>query len=62
MKPTSINEIIKMSSLIKISKASGPDDISPRVVKECIHYFVHPLCDIFNKSLSSLIKTCILVT
>ena len=29
------------------------DDISPRVVKECIHYFVHPLCDIFNKSLSS---------
>ena len=27
--------------------------ISPRVVKECIHYIVNPLCDIFNMSLSS---------
>ena len=26
--------------------------IAPRIVKECIHVFVEPLCDIFNKSLS----------
>ena len=42
-----------MSSSIKSSKANGPDSISPRVVKECIHYIVNPLCDIFNMSLSS---------
>ena len=40
------------SSSIKSSKANGPDSISPRVVKECIHYIVNPLCDIFNMSLS----------
>ena len=53
IKPTSLHEIIKLSSCIKTSKADGPDGISPRVVKECIHYIVNPLCDIFNMSLSS---------
>lgn len=53
VKPTTIHELLKLSSFIKISKASGPDDISPRVVKDCIHYIADPLCDIFNKSLST---------
>ena len=52
-KSTSLHEIIQMSSNIKISKANGPDDISPRVVKECIHYIVNPLRDIFNMSFST---------
>ena len=51
IKPTSVYEILKLSSSIKISKADGPDGISPRVIKECIHYIVNPLCDIFNMSL-----------
>ena len=46
IKPTSVYEILKLSSSIKISKADGPDGISPRVIKECIHYIVNPLCDI----------------
>ena len=53
IRPTSLYEIIKLSSCIKTSKADGPDGISPRVVKESIHYIVNPLCNIFNMSLSS---------
>ena len=53
LKPTSVFEIIKYSNILKPHKASGPDDISPRVVKESIHSIVDPLCDIFNKSISS---------
>ena len=51
IKPTSVHEILTLSSNIKISKADGPDGISPRVIKECIHSIVNPLCDIFNMSL-----------
>ena len=51
IKPTSVHEVLKLSSCIKSSKADGPDGISPRVVKECINYIVNPLCDIFNLSL-----------
>ena len=40
-----------MSSL-KPSKSSGSDDISPRIIKECIHIFIDPLCKIMNMSLS----------
>ena len=49
-RPTSIFEIIKFVSSLKSSKSSGSDDIAPRVVKECIHFFVEPLCAIFNRS------------
>ena len=51
-RPTSMFEIITLVSSLKSSKSSGSDDIAPRVVKECIHLFVEPLCDIINKSLS----------
>ena len=37
---------------MKPHKASGPDDISPSVVKECIHFIVDALCDILYKSFS----------
>ena len=38
---------------MKPFKASGSDEISPRVVKECMHIIAEPLCDIYNKSISS---------
>ena len=44
---------IKLSSSLKTGKSSGPDSISPKVIRNCIHYFVDPLCDIFNKSLNN---------
>ena len=52
LRPTSISEILKFVSTLKSTKSSGSHDIAPRIVKECIHVFVEPLCNIFNKSLS----------
>ena len=51
-RPTSVFEVIKFVSSLKSAKSSGSDDIAPRVIKECIHFFAEPLCVIFNKSLS----------
>ena len=53
LKPTNVFEIIKLSNTLKPCKASGSDEISPRVVKECMHIIAEPLCDIYNKSISS---------
>ena len=53
LKPTSPTEIIETSSNIKLSKSTGHDDISSRVVKSSIHCFVEPLCYILNKSICS---------
>ena len=53
LKPTSINELVDICKSLDPSKACGNDDISPRVVKECIFSFVEPLCNIFNKSIST---------
>ena len=51
-RPTSVCEILNVVSSLKPSKSSGSDGIAPRIIKECIHSIVEPLCDIFNKSLS----------
>lgn len=40
-------EILKFVSTLKSTKSSGSDDIAPRIVNECIHVFVEPLCDVF---------------
>ena len=53
LKPTSQTEMIETTSIIKMSKSTGHDDISSRVVKSYIHCFVEPLCFIFNKSICS---------
>ena len=53
IKPTCVNEIIEIASTLKSNKACGPDGISPKVVKQFIHYFVQLLCDVFNKSFVS---------
>lgn len=49
--PTSVFEVLKICSTLNPSKSSGCDDISPRVVKSCINFFVEPLTYIFNQSL-----------
>ena len=50
-RPTSVHEISNFVSTLKPSKACGSDDISLKVIKNCIQCIVDPLCDIFNKSL-----------
>ena len=38
---------------LDVTKAMGPDDLSPRILKECADVLSPSLCDILNKSLSS---------
>ncbi len=44
-------ETLKAINEIKPSKAQGPDNIHPQIVKECQDEIVGPLTDIFNKSI-----------
>ena len=53
LNPTSSHEIISLCHELKMSKATGPDDVLTSVLKKCIHFFVDPLCNIYNKSLVS---------
>ena len=53
LKPISVSEIIKITSNIKMSKSTGHDNISSRIVKSSIHCLVEPLCYIFNRSICS---------
>jgi hypothetical protein len=39
-------------SILNPSKASGPDLINPRLLKEAVHQLKCPLCKLFNLSLS----------
>ncbi|XP_030841178.1 uncharacterized protein LOC115923957 [Strongylocentrotus purpuratus] len=50
--PTSVYELLKIVSSMKSSKASGSDDMAPKVLKDSIHLLVDQLCIISNKSLS----------
>ena len=44
--------VMKKLENLNVSKAPGPDGISPRLLKECKHELVTPLTQIFQKSLS----------
>ena len=44
-----VEEILKT---LKTDKASGPDGLSNRILKELSHELSSPLCSLFNKSLS----------
>ena len=44
--------VMKKLENLNVSKAPGPDGISPRLLKECKHELVTPLTQIFKKSLS----------
>ena len=43
---------VNILKTLDVSKAAGPDGLSPRVLKECAYQIVSPLCHIFNMSLS----------
>ena len=47
--PQEVEEILKT---LKTDKASGPDGLSNRILKELLHELSSPLCSLFNKSLS----------
>ena len=46
-------DLLDILNDLDISKATGPDGISPRLLKECAVEIVSPLCHIFNLSLTS---------
>ena len=48
----------KLLSTVKSSKASGPDEIPCRVLKETAHEIAPILADIFNCSLSTGTLPC----
>ncbi len=48
--PHAVREILKH---LNVNKASGPDGISYRFLKECAFSLAEPLCRLFNKSMSS---------
>ena len=45
--PTPVHEIVKFASSLNTSKSCGADEISPKVIKHCIHWFVEPLLLLF---------------
>ncbi|XP_072028470.1 uncharacterized protein [Amphiura filiformis] len=47
------SDVLEILCSLDTSKAAGPDGISPRLLKECASQIAHPLCHIFNCSLSS---------
>ena len=47
------SEVEDILKILNISKASGPDAISPRLLKEASGVLKYPLCKLFNLSLSS---------
>ncbi|CAC5426688.1 unnamed protein product [Mytilus coruscus] len=46
------NEVVDILKILDVSKASGPDRISPRLLKEAYGILKYPLCRLFNLSLS----------
>ena len=45
------DDVLEILKNLNTTKASGPDGLSPRVLKECAHQIAFPLCHIFNMSL-----------
>ena len=46
------NVILKAISKLKPSKSQGPDNLHPKLIKECSHQLLTPLKEIFLKSLA----------
>jgi hypothetical protein len=49
----SVDDVASLLSELDITKYSGPDNISPRILKECAHELAPSLTGIFNLSLST---------
>ena len=47
----SINEVANCLATLDTSKACGPDNIPPRLLKECSNQIAPSLCALFNPSL-----------
>ena len=45
------DDVLDILQNLNVTKASGPDGLSARVLKECANQIVSPLCHIFNMSL-----------
>ncbi len=52
IKETQAHEVRKYLRKIHPNKSTGPDNISPRVLKECSDQLEYPLTLLFNKSLA----------
>ena len=48
-----VNDVFKVISALKVGKACGPDNLSPRILKECATELAPSLTCIFNRSLAS---------
>ena len=46
-------DLINKMNLIKVDKSAGPDEIYPRILKECKGSLTKPLLLLFNKSLAT---------
>jgi len=46
-------EVIDSIKCLKVGKASGPDGIDNRILKEEMHQLSNPLCDLFNSCLNT---------
>ena len=53
LSPTYEQKISKEISKLKPNKSSGPDGISPRLIKDCAPCIIKPLTIIFNNSLET---------
>ena len=45
------NKVLAVLSSLDVNKASGPDKIPARILKETPHEIAPSLCELFNKSL-----------
>ncbi|CAB4035969.1 Hypothetical predicted protein [Paramuricea clavata] len=50
--PVSIEEVLSLLSALSTGKATGPDGISARLLKECADVIAPSLTELFNKSLA----------
>ena len=50
--PTEVKDIL---STLKLGKASGPDNVNYRILKEAAEPLSNPLCDLFNYSMSKCV-------
>ena len=55
LSPIENYEIIKEITSLNAKKSPGPDNISPKILKNCQTVLIEPLCKIFNSSIETAI-------
>ena len=51
LRTVSLEEVCRIVTSLPMNKSSGPDKISARVLKDCLHVILGPLTDIINCSI-----------